>query len=621
MTMAIRPPAVWLLALAGACVSVWLAALIAEHHMQGLLVHLFEQRTQRSIRIAGGLEGHLLSAQPTVVARDVDISNPPWSGPGSLGHVGRVGILLEWHFAWLPLEIRRLELDKSEWHLRRDAHNRANWTATEGGADRGPPLIRSLSMEGARLDLDDERLHLKFKGTVSARDGSTGAAPPLRVEAAGDLNGRPATLRIVGEPLATAQRDHEWHFTLQERSGDSQLAGQGYFLHPFDFHEIEGTFQAAGPSLHDAYYLIGLKLPETRAFNASGHLSRRDLRFTYRELRVRSGESDLTGTLTVEAGGDAPRMTGELSSSVLRLADLGTQGRESWQTLADSPLHTAGLQHSEARVRFSARQLEIGSQKLEDVSVLLVTHPGKLRVERVQAKLAGGELTGQAHFEAAGDAVPTGGLDLRVKQVQLEQLHASGRPAIASGSLDGRVDLASEGSTWHAMADAVHGEATFVVPEGSLRASVADLASADVVGALDLMKRNVKETPIRCAVMSLEAERGVVRSRTLVLDTEAALVAGSGELRLDTQTLELQIRGRPKRPTLALHAPITVSGPLKKLRVTVQKRGALLQGGAAVALGTVLTPLAAVLAFVDPGLARDADCKTLLAAVNNEPPG
>jgi len=29
MTMAIRPPAVWLLALAGACVSVWLAALIA----------------------------------------------------------------------------------------------------------------------------------------------------------------------------------------------------------------------------------------------------------------------------------------------------------------------------------------------------------------------------------------------------------------------------------------------------------------------------------------------------------------------------------------------------------------------------------------------------------------
>ena len=32
------------------------------------------------------------------------------------------------------------------------------------------------------------------------------------------------------------------------------------------------------------------------------------------------------------------------------------------------------------------------------------------------------------------------------------------------------------------------------------------------------------------------------------------------------------------------------------------------QGGIAVALGTVLTPLAAVLAFVDPGLAKNQNC-------------
>jgi AsmA family protein len=120
--------------------------------------------------------------------------------------------------------------------------------------------------------------------------------------------------------------------------------------------------------------------------------------------------------------------------------------------------------------------------------------------------------------------------------------------------------------------------------------------------------------------MNLEAAQGVVHSRTLVLDTDAALVAGSGELRLDTQTLDLQIRGRPKHPTLALHAPITVSGTLTKPRVAVQKSGALLQGGAAVTLGTVLTPLAAVLAFVDPGLAHDADCTALLAEASSKAP-
>ena len=39
----------------------------------------------------------------------------------------------------------------------------------------------------------------------------------------------------------------------------------------------------------------------------------------------------------------------------------------------------------------------------------------------------------------------------------------------------------------------------------------------------------------------------------------------------------------------------------------------LLWGGLAAVLGTVLTPLAAILPFVDPGLAKDASCAALMA--------
>ncbi len=44
---------------------------------------------------------------------------------------------------------------------------------------------------------------------------------------------------------------------------------------------------------------------------------------------------------------------------------------------------------------------------------------------------------------------------------------------------------------------------------------------------------------------------------------------------------------------------------------------AMAQTAEAVALGIVLTPLASVPAFVDPGLAKDADCAALLAAAKN----
>jgi hypothetical protein len=37
------------------------------------------------------------------------------------------------------------------------------------------------------------------------------------------------------------------------------------------------------------------------------------------------------------------------------------------------------------------------------------------------------------------------------------------------------------------------------------------------------------------------------------------------------------------------------------------------QGAIAAALGTIVTPIAAVFAFVDPGLAKDQNCAALLA--------
>ncbi len=37
------------------------------------------------------------------------------------------------------------------------------------------------------------------------------------------------------------------------------------------------------------------------------------------------------------------------------------------------------------------------------------------------------------------------------------------------------------------------------------------------------------------------------------------------------------------------------------------------QGGVAVALSALLTPLAAILPFIEPGLAEDANCAALIA--------
>jgi hypothetical protein len=61
-----------------------------------------------------------------------------------------------------------------------------------------------------------------------------------------------------------------------------------------------------------------------------------------------------------------------------------------------------------------------------------------------------------------------------------------------------------------------------------------------------------------------------------------------------------------------LRAPITVKGSLAHPVLGVEAGKAVAQGGIAAALG-FLNPIAAIAAFIDPGLAKDANCGPLLA--------
>ena len=105
----------------------------------------------------------------------------------------------------------------------------------------------------------------------------------------------------------------------------------------------------------------------------------------------------------------------------------------------------------------------------------------------------------------------------------------------------------------------------------------------------------------------------MLSARTLLLDTDQALITGSGEVHLDTQQLNLTLRGEPKHPGLTLRAPVTLRGSLKHPTVSIAKGGVVAQSAAAVALGVLLSPLASVLAFVSPGLAHNADCEPLVS--------
>ncbi|HEJ7144654.1 TPA: AsmA family protein, partial [Serratia marcescens] len=86
-----------------------------------------------------------------------------------------------------------------------------------------------------------------------------------------------------------------------------------------------------------------------------------------------------------------------------------------------------------------------------------------------------------------------------------------------------------------------------------------------------------------------------------VFDTENAVINITGNTNLSTERLDLSIDPESKgMRVLTLRSPLYVKGTFKHPDAGVKAGPLIARGAAAVALGAVLTPAAALLALVSP---------------------
>jgi hypothetical protein len=79
--------------------------------------------------------------------------------------------------------------------------------------------------------------------------------------------------------------------------------------------------------------------------------------------------------------------------------------------------------------------------------------------------------------------------------------------------------------------------------------------------------------------------------------------------------MNLRIDGETKQPRLIrLWSPITLRGPLTAPAIGIEGGAVAGQVGLGAALGALINPLIALLPFVDPGLAEDANCGALISS-------
>ena len=589
-------------------------ALVDGNHLRGPISNYLSGRYGRQIRIDGELHTHLLSLHPVLVAERVTIGNPSWTPPGALARIERLSVVLDLPLFGQSYALRKLAMEGADLHLHRDADGHANWLWRAPGIlpGKGIPPIYSLSIPNAHVALDDDRRHLLFDGTLTAEDTrSDNGTSPLRIRGKGHLNGRDATFTLEGEPLADVTRSKPYPFTLNAHSSNSHLTSHGSVEHPFDFRDLEATFVAKGEDLKDLYYLAGVMLPNTGPYELSGKLARHNTSFRLSELVASFGESDLHASMTSEmdAGGHT-RVDAEVHSKRLRIADLGARaaGRAAGPPgtkpllLPELEIRVDGIRRANAAITFHARELDAGKLSFRTVAGKMSIDHGLVIVPQLSAELPDGKVSAHVRFDGRPE-IPTATVDLNVVDVRLGQLTSKDptQPPL-DGPLRGHLKLTGRGRSIHEIAADGNGTVTAILPEGTMRTSLAELTGIDLRGLRMLLTKNKDETPVRCAVARFQMHNGTLTAQNLVIDTDPVLITGAGTIALNTEALDLQIQGHPKHVRLLrVQAPVGIQGTLAHPSVTIEKEGRKLQ-------------------LVDPGHGKDVDCATLLAETKTGAP-
>ena len=423
-----------------------------------------------------------------------------------------------------------------------------------------------VQRSGSRLDLTD------FKGTL----GNSDIRGTLSLEIAGD------------RPMLTAD--------LQTRLLD---------------------IKDLGPTLGSRVKTTPGSLSRKQAQPGSGHETAQESTARARAAAPKAAKTEDTRTANANAAGNTLDLHGaKPKSAQVRTAEAqeaDTQAAKGQTLLPDAKLDLKRVRGMDANLKYRAEAVKTDKMSIREIVVDMHLDQGVMKFSPVSFVLPEGKLSSSIRVDGSKD-VPEVEIDSRLSQVQLSQFKTKDGQTPIDGTMAGRAILHGRGKSLHEIGSTAAGNLSIVIPRGDVRSAFAELLGIDAARGLGLLlTKNQDRTGIRCGVADFKAQGGVFAVQEIVIDTDKVLITGKGEIDLGPEDLDLTLNGQPKQPRLfRIKSPIRLSGTLLKPKVGINAGNTPGQIALATVLGVVATPLASALAFIDPGLAKDADCSALL---------
>jgi uncharacterized protein involved in outer membrane biogenesis len=185
-----------------------------------------------------------------------------------------------------------------------------------------------------------------------------------------------------------------------------------------------------------------------------------------------------------------------------------------------------------------------------------------------------------------------------------------------SGTIKARVNMRGTGDSVRKSLASADGRIAVIIPRGSMWARNAQLAEIDLGLFIQKMfEKKLKEpVAINCGLIAFTVRRGIAAADPILIDTQKNVMLGRGGFSFRNETLDLAFRADGKKFSLfSGQSPVGIGGYFAQPSIDVISPELLTRAGAGLGLGVAASPLAAILAFVDVGDAKSADCGPVLS--------
>ncbi len=487
------------------------------------------------------------------------------------------------------------------------------------------PIIEALAIEDGRVRYRDPTSKIDIDSGINTATGGNGDAE-VHLDGNGNFAGKPFTLLVEGGSLQYL-RDNPKPYPIKVETAVGKTKGkiEGSIAEPVKLEGVDLSVALSGDDLSDVFPILGIPTPKTRPYSLTGHLGRDGTVWRFDGMKGKVGESDLSGVVAVDTGGERPKITGDLTSKKLAAIDMAGFIGASPEGKGDYPTKKADriipatkvpvekLRNADMDVKFRGEHVEAPFSPLDDLTARIVLADGKLTVDPLSLGMGGGKIAGTTVLDGS-QKVPALRSNLEVRQVRLAQLFRETRFAQEmGGTASGRIQLAGRGATVADILGSSDGKLGVAVDGGKITSYAIKGLKTNILETLGIVLSGDKPLPFNCLVANLSVDKGVVKSEALVLDTPETLVTADGTINLRNEALDLNVLGRAKKPQVfATHVPVHVRGTLGDPDIGVNAAESTARGAAAVALGVLLTPLASVLPFLDPGSNEQPQCGQLI---------